>query len=143
MPRHEGAVYSSFAVGDRENVKTYSDDVFSNAHLEDTLETQKNVMSFLALAGEHKECISKGVDLLRQLGFGIPEQPSNVDKMNALATMNEAVAPYSLDQIVSLCDTTPTKSVHDIIKIMVSFHRSCLAIMSPFCKFSSTGISLQ
>ena len=138
MSRHEGAVYSSFAVGDRENVKTYSEYVFSNAHFEDTLETQKHVISSLALAGEHKDCISKGVDLLRKLGFGIPEQPSKDDTMNALATMNEAVSLYSLDQIVSLSDTTPSKSVHNIIKIMDSFHRSCLSLMSPFCEFSST-----
>ena len=73
---HHGAVFSSFALGEADEVDQYAQQVIDHVPLKDTIDVQQIVLKSLAQSDRHQEGISRGIDILCQLNFPIPLAPS-------------------------------------------------------------------
>ena len=130
---HNGAVISSFALGDDDDVERYAKPVIEHAPLNDTIEVQMMVLKTLSQSDRHKECISQGIKLLRQLDFHISLTPPKEDIFKVMMSTEMMVSRLSRDQIVSQClkyQDDPSM----IFKISRSVNISSFATGAPFCE---------
>ena len=125
---------SAFALGEADNVTLYADEVVKHMPFEDTLETQYIALSSLSQSGKRQECLAKGIEILRQLGFNIPSALARQSVIVAMASANNVASQYNADQIISLCDMNIDNTVTRVVRIMDAFHRSSFALSSPYCK---------
>jgi len=129
---HEGAVSAAYALGEADQVVRYTEDVMSHVSLEDTLGVQQLLLRSLAQSGKHKECITRGVNILRQLDFDIPISPTMEIVMTSMASTDCIASPCGVDEIMKLCEKVVDESAHCIVKIMDAFYISCYASASAF-----------
>lgn len=119
---------------------SYAQKVIEHAPFEETLETQTLVLRNLGRDAKYSACVSKGVDILRQLGFDITMSPTKESGKNAMAATNAAASQYDVHRILSLCDQPLGDSVHPIIKIMEAIHRSAYLLSSPIREYFAACI---
>ncbi len=129
---HKGALRASFLLGEPDNIMLYSEKIVSNVQFEDTLDIQPMILRSLSQAGKHEEAISRGIDVLRRLGFDLPLAPDPGSVMKAMATTQAVASKYSVDQMMSLCEKDVEESVERVLTIMDAFYSSCYASTSPF-----------
>ena len=132
--RYDGAILSSFALGEGDTVINYADQVVKHAPFEDSLLAHQFSLRAMTTTGDQDECISKGIGILRQLGINIPLQPSRESVMKAMSTTNALVSQYNWDQIINLYNRSLDESVLGVVKIMQAFFGSCYSQSSPFCE---------
>ena len=132
---HNGAVLASFSLGDTDNVERYAKSVIEHAPLNDTLDVQVIILKSLASSDKHIECMSQGIDLLRQLNFSIPLAPSKRDIADVMVNTSSMATQYSTDHIACLCKETiesnPIVRVADAMYISATFTNTASLI----CKF--------
>merc|ERR1712194_195009 len=129
---HEGAVVASFALGESDNVTRYADKVEGNVPFLDTLKIQQVGLKSLGQSGKHEECICKGIEILRLLDFDVPRSPTMESICDAINSVDIIACQYSIDDIMSLCETQVDESIKNIVQIIVAFYVSCYSAHSPF-----------
>ena len=119
--RHEGAVISVFALGESNDLSQYAEEVIKSVPLEETLLVEQALLRHMIISGNQNECLSKGLLLLRKLGFDIPISVTPEKIQIAMGSTMAMVSKYDADQIVSLCDKAVEGSGHSEFQLLVSF----------------------
>lgn len=97
----QGAVSACFALSEFDSLIRHAEEVISNSPFQDTLEVQQLVLRALAHLGRHKDCILKGMQILKKLDFGVEESPSRDSILSAVKSTDKIIARCSLDHITS------------------------------------------
>lgn len=80
--------------------------------------------------------LTKGIDIMRKLGFNIPTSPSIEHVLSAIVSVDEMAAEYDLECVNDLRDSNVNESTLEIMQIYDSTYSSGMVLNSPFCKFS-------
>jgi len=129
---HVGGALSSFSLGEFDKAIKYAESVIGRVAFKDTLVAQQVILKSLTQSRKHDECISRGIDVMRQLNFDIPLCPTKEIVMNTMASTDRIASKYSLDQIVEMCEMTIDDSAYRIVKILDAFYLACFTSLSPF-----------
>jgi len=122
---HEGALHASFELGESDNVAIYAEMITSNTSFDDSFDIQPLVLRSLSQCGKHRDSISKGIEMLRMLGFDIHPSLAMESIMNSMNSI-------SADQMISLCENVANDSDHQVLTIMDAMLQSCISSTSPY-----------
>ncbi len=124
---HEGSASASFAVGDHSLAVKQANAIIDNMPFEDSLVAHDLRIRALDNLGRCKEAVSYGLNLLRLLKIDIPQEPSPLAVMSAMADTGRATSAYSFDQIIGTRPMVNEKkiSVMQVCNVLIiSFFRS-------------------
>jgi len=140
---HEGAVLASYELGE---VSTrYANAVVQNVPFKDTLVTETVLLKSSSLqSGKHNYGLSKGVDILRKLGFDIPATANAAHVMNAMAIVDSMASQLDFDGIMDLCEKNVDNSAQVVIQIFIqifdALYVSAMVLNSPFLPLIASEI---
>ena len=138
---HEGCCMASFTLGEPHNVKRYAELVMNNAlKFEDSLCVLPMLLATSSASLEHRETISKGIDVLNKLGLEIPLQPAAQSLVNPFDAADKIESQLSMPQLVELCDERPNRSAQCAIRIFDAIFPSCYQTNSPFLPLLAAAV---
>ena len=139
-PKHNLAASSSYALGDAEEAIKYAEMVIEKLPTDDSLEVQAVLLKSLTMLGKHRECISRGIQILHSLGFDLPPSPTKETITAAMADVDRIVSKLSVENISSMGAMAIGDKYHTIANVLVSFHVSSFTAASPFLPLAACAM---
>mmetsp|Transcript_32513 Transcript_32513/g.78696 ORF Transcript_32513/g.78696 Transcript_32513/m.78696 type:complete len:1338 (-) Transcript_32513:142-4155(-) len=129
---HEGAAFSSFALGNHDQAETYASTIIDNVTLQDSLFAQNILIRTLRISGKYRETIARGLAILRLLKVDIPAASDAATVMQAMIETGKITSKYTTAQITQMKVTSINAKKGYLFKIADSVIVACYCEASPF-----------
>ena len=97
---HEGACKAYSALAEVDQIATYSNAIIANTTvLEDSLVAHYLLIRALTVKGDHRDAVARGVAVLCQIKFAMPEQPTPLAVMQSLRQTEQEAEMYDFSRI--------------------------------------------
>jgi len=129
---HEGAAFSSLALGEPGKVERYARTIIENVPFEDSLVAQALHVKSLLGAARYAETIATGLAVLRLLKFDVPSAPTPMAVYRTMIETGNVTSKYTSDQITNLKQTSINARKRNILKIVDGVVLACYRESSPY-----------
>ena len=134
---HEGACKAYSALAEVDQIATYSNAIIANTTLlEDSLVAHYLLIRALTVKGDYRDAVARGVAVLRQIKFAMPEQPTPLAVMQSLRQTEQEAEMYDFSQIED--NQRVNSKTRNIMKLAESISVACYLTASPFLPLVSS-----
>ena len=134
---HEGACKACSALAEVDQIATYSNAIIANTTvLEDSLVAHYLLIRALTVKGDYRDAVARGVAVLRQIKFAMPEQPTPLAVMQSLRQTEQEAEMYDFSQIED--NQRVNSKTRNIMKLAESISVACYLTASPFLPLVSS-----
>jgi predicted ATPase len=131
---HQGAAFAVSALGGEasKKMRPFANAIIENASFEESLIAQDILIRSFELSGDYEKAIERGLAVLRQLKFDIPNDPPTPPLlMQSLIETEQLASMHSYDNLAEefmKCDP----KTRNALRILDSISHSCYQVGSPY-----------